>query len=148
MQCLEALLSRAFKHCEPITSKVQFSFLSNPPLGGQVQKRRWCQTPVTNEQRVAKISHFLIKCRSKFHIFYDASFWASFFEILVRLGAKKLDFVSPLAPSWAQNGTQNRPNGAKNGSRTFPGQLHCADLLPRSLSERSWAPFLRIFEGF
>ena len=49
-----------------------------------------------------------------FHTFFDASFWASFFEILVRLGAKKFDFVSPLAPSWAQHGAQNRPSSAKS----------------------------------
>ena len=75
----------------------------------------------------SKILHFLIKFRLNFHIFFDASFWASFFEILVRLGVKKLDFVSPLAPSWDQNGAQNRPNGAKGPPRatvrTPPGRI-------------------------
>ena len=61
----------------------------------------------------SKISHFLIEFRLKFDIFFDASFWALFFNILGRLGAKKLDFGSPFAPSWAQNGAQNRPSGAK-----------------------------------
>ena len=77
-----------------------------------------------------KISHFLIKYRSKFHIFFDASFWTSFFEILVRLGAKKLDFGSPLAPSWAQNGAQNRPSGAPN--LKFLGRLSafCRNMEP------------------
>ena len=61
-------------------------------------------------------------------MFFDASFWTSFFDILARLDAKMLDFGSPLAPSWAQNGAQNRTSGANNlnfiGSRSaFFGNL-------------------------
>ena len=61
-----------------------------------------------------KISFFFIKFRSNFHAFFDVSFWDLFFEILVRLGANKVDFGSPLAASWAPNGAQNRPKGAQN----------------------------------
>ena len=57
---------------------------------------------------------FFIKFQSNFHTFFDASFWDSFFKILVRPGTKKLDFVSPLAPSWVPNGSQNRSKGAQN----------------------------------
>ena len=53
---------------------------------------------------------FFINFQSNVHTFFDASFWDPFFEFLVRLGAKKIDFGSPLAPSWA-------PNGAKIGQR-------------------------------
>ena len=38
---------------------------------------------------------------------------------LVRLGAKKVDFGSPLAPSWSQNGAQNHPSGAKKSPKCF-----------------------------
>ena len=72
----------------------------------------------------------------------------SFFDILAHPGAKTLDFGTPLAPSWAPNGAQNRPSGVKNGLRTFPVELHCADLLPGSLSERSGAPFWQVWDGF
>ena len=95
----------------------------------------------------SKISHFLTRFRSKFHIFFDASFWTSFFEILGRLGAKKLDFGSPLAPSWAPNGAQNRPSGAKmltfsqRWCALFPTYFHTYFL------ERSWAPFRSIWDG-
>ena len=61
-----------------------------------------------------KTLHFLTKTQSTNHTFSDASFRTSSFEILVRLDAKKLDFGSPLAPSWAQNAAQNRPSGTKN----------------------------------
>ena len=57
---------------------------------------------------------FLMKIQSKTHAFSDASFRTQFFEALVRLDAKMLDLGSPLAPSWAQNGAQNRPSGAKS----------------------------------
>ena len=57
---------------------------------------------------------FSIKFQSNFHTFFDASFWDPFFEFLVRLGAKRVDFGSPLAPSWGPNGAQNRPKGAQN----------------------------------
>ena len=53
-----------------------------------------------------KISHFLIKFRSKCYTFFDASFSASFFENLVRLGAQKVDFGSPLAPNWPKKTPQ------------------------------------------
>ena len=37
----------------------------------------------------------------------------------MRLGAKKVDFGSPLAPSWSQNGAQNHPSGAKKGPESI-----------------------------
>ena len=98
-----------------------------------------------------KISHFLIKFRSKFHTFFDASFWDSFFEFLVRLGAKKVDFGSPLAPSWGPNSAQNRPKGAQNrpsGAKMRPFSQRRGALFPtyfhNYFSERSWAPFWSI----
>ena len=36
-----------------------------------------------------------------------------FFWDFGRLGAKKMDFRSPLGSSWVQNGAQNHPSGAK-----------------------------------
>ena len=63
-------------------------------------------------------------------MFFDTSFWMSFFEILAHPGAKTLDFGTPLAPSWAPNDAQNRPSGAQNGFRKLPGELLLADLLP------------------
>ena len=77
-----------------------------------------------------------------------------FVEILVRLGPKKVDFGSPLAPSWSQNGAQNHPSGAKKGPEsTIPRTLlrhwkralkkhnmlaFFTALFPSSLSERSF----------
>ena len=72
-----------------------------------------------------KIYIFFIKFRSNVHTFFDASFWDSFFEFLVRLGAKKVDFGSPLAPSWAPNGAQNRPSGAKWLQKTVGDRALC-----------------------
>ena len=76
------------------------------------------------------------------------------FEILVRLGAKKVDFGSPLAPSWSQNGAQNHPSGAKKGPESIiPRTIlrhwkralkkhnmlaFFTALFPSSLSERSF----------
>ena len=68
-----------------------------------------------------KISYFLIIIQSKIHTFYDASFWTSFFVILARPGAKKLDFGTPLAPSWAPNGAQNRASLAKMALKIISG---------------------------
>ena len=56
---------------------------------------------------------FPVKIQSKTHAFSDASFKRSFFEVLVRLDAKTLDFGTPLAPSGVQNGAQNRPSGTQ-----------------------------------
>ena len=70
----------------------------------------------------------------RIHTFFDASFWTSFFDILARLDAKTADFGTPLAPSWAPNGAQNRPSGAQNGFRKLPGELLLADLLPQPVS--------------
>ena len=102
----------------------------------------------------SNIIHFLIKFRSKFHTFFDASFWDSFLEFLVRLGAKKVDFGSPLAPSWSQNGAQNHPSSAQNGPESIiPRTIlrhwkralkkhnmlaFFTALFPSSLSERSF----------
>ena len=101
-----------------------------------------------------KISCFPIKIQSKTHAFSNASFRTSFFEILMRLDAKKLDFGSPLAPSWSQNGAQNRPSGAKKGPESIiPRTIlrhwkralkkhnmlaFFTALFPSSLSERSF----------
>ena len=102
-------------------------------------------------QKIAKNLHFFIKFRSNFYAFFDASFWDSFFEFLVRLGAKKVDFGSPLAPSWAPNGAQNRPKGAQNrpsGTKMRPFSQLCGALSPtyfhNYFSERSWATFWSI----
>ena len=63
---------------------------------------------------------FPIKIQSKTNAFSDASFRTSFFEGLVRLDAKTVDFGSPLASSWAQNAARNHPSGAKDGLRKLP----------------------------
>ena len=47
--------------------------------------------------------------------------WTSFFSTFWRLGAKIMDFWTPLAPSWAQNGNQNPPNDTQ-----MPPKLSCA----------------------
>ena len=77
---------------------------------------------------IQKFIFFFIKFQSNVHTFFDASFWDPFFEFLVRLGAKKVDFGSPLAPSWGPNraqnlpkGAQNRPSGAKMAPKNFDG---------------------------
>ena len=61
-----------------------------------------------------KISCFPIRIQSKTHAFSNASIRTSFFEILMRLDAKKLDFGTPWRPAGAQNGARNRPSGAKS----------------------------------
>ena len=66
-----------------------------------------------------KPHNFSPKFTRKFMFFFDASFWTIFFEIFARLGAKKLDFGSPLAPSWAQSVAQNRPSGVTNHEKTY-----------------------------
>ena len=76
-----------------------------------------------------RISLFHTKVQSKTHAVSDAAFWTSFFEILVRLDAKKIDFGSPVAPSWAQNASQNRPSGTKS-----PPKKHKM-VLPRTFLE-------------
>ena len=95
-----------------------------------------------------KISCFPIKIQSKTHAFSNASFRTSFFEILMRLDAKKLDFESPLAPSWAQNAEPHRPSCSKKAPKTSWGEARGTDLLARSLSELSLAPFWLIWDGF
>ena len=64
---------------------------------------------------------FPIRIQSKTHAFSNASFGASFFEALVRLDAKMLDLGTPLAPSWAQNGGQNRASIAKRLKKSIRG---------------------------
>ena len=89
-------------------------------------------------------SHFPSKSRSKFKAFSGTLSGTSFFDFLVHLGAKMLDFGTPLVPSWLQNGTQNHPSGAK---MTPISQRRCrllAALVPRTHSARSWAPFWSI----
>ena len=93
-------------------------------------------------------SHFPTKIQSKNQAFSETPSWTSFFRLLKRPGAKMLDFGTPLASSFAQNGAQNRPSGVKNASRTSLGGLLLADLPPRSLSERPRAPFCLILDGF
>ena len=105
-------------------------------------------------EHIQNFFFFFIKCQSNFHTFFDASFWDPFFEFLVRLGAKKVDFGSPLAPSWSQNGAQNHPSGAKKGPEsTIPRTIlrhwkralkkhnmlaFFTALFPSSFSERSF----------
>ena len=48
----------------------------------------------------------------------------------MRLDAKKLDFGSPLAPSWVPNGAQNRPSGAKSVRREEEGVQSVPFFLP------------------
>ena len=55
-------------------------------------------------------SHFPSKFRPKFKAFSGTLSGTSFFDFLVHLGAKMLDFGTPLVPSWLQNGAQNRPS--------------------------------------
>ena len=91
---------------------------------------------------------FSIRIQSKTDAFSNASFRTSFFEILMRLDAKKLDFGSPLAPSWAQNAEPHRPSCSKKAPKTSWGEARGTDLLARSLSELSLAPFWLIWDGF
>ena len=74
---------------------------------------------------------FPIKILSKTNAFSDASFRTSFFEVLMRLDAKTLDFGSPLAPSWGQNDVHNRPSGAKNEVLAGSGGRCCDRLASR-----------------
>ena len=105
-------------------------------------------------QRAPKIAQVAPKCAP---FLKDGSpFFAIvfFFDFLVRLGAKKVDFGSPLAPSWSQNGAQNHPSGAKKGPESIiPRTIlrhwkralkkhnmlaFFTALFPSSLSERSF----------
>ena len=54
-------------------------------------------------------------------MFFQEPLLDPFFSIFWRLGAKMLDFGSPLPPSWAKSGAQNRPIGAKVASKNFGG---------------------------
>ena len=61
-------------------------------------------------------SHFPTKIQSKNHAFSETPSWTSFLRLLRRPGAKMMDFGSPLAPSWAQNGSPEGLHRAKNAS--------------------------------
>ena len=74
--------------------------------------------------------------------------WTSFFSIFWRLGAKRVDFGSPLAPSWVQNGAQNRPSGAKKAQIELDGLPILAPNFQDRFPERSWVPFWLILDGF
>ena len=63
------------------------------------------------------------------------------FSIILRLGAKKVDFGSPLAPSWVQNGVRNRPSGAKKTQIELDGLPILAPNFQDRFPERSWVPF-------
>ena len=95
-----------------------------------------------------KLSHFLTNVQSKIDTFSDASFWASFLDILMRLHAKMLDFGTPLAPGSAQNAGRNYPSVAKNCFRKLLGELLLADLLSRSLSDSSRSPMWLVLDAF
>ena len=68
------------------------------------------------------------------------------FQLLARFDAKMPDSGRPLAPRWIPNGTQNRPSGAKKAQVSQRRSRFFADLLPWSLSDRSWAPVWLIWE--
>ena len=76
-----------------------------------------------------------------FQAFSNAPSWTSFFRLLMLPGAKMLDLGSPLAPSWCQNGTQNRTSGANN--LNFIGSLSAffGNLEPRATPEFSFGYF-------
>ena len=80
--------------------------------------------------------------------FFDASFWTLLFHVLVRLDAKMPDLGSPLAPNGAPHETQNRPNGAKNPPKKHKMVAPFRRLASEAASERSWAPFWLILDGF
>ena len=77
-------------------------------------------------------------------------------------GANMRDFGTPLAPSGAQNGAQNRPSGAQSrkieitrlpqgGSWQLPfPKIAFGALMGTRLLDfgSSWAPFLSIFDHF
>ena len=92
--------------------------------------------------------HFPIKIPSNFQAFSGTPTWTSFFRLLMRLGAKMMDFGTPLAPSGVQNGARNRPSGAKNPLFSLQRAHLFFSSLPRSLSEGSWAPFWSILHHF
>jgi len=64
-------------------------------------------------------------------MFFLAWFLGSLFLIFSRFYAKKGDFGTPLRASWAQNGTQNQPNGAKMLKKSSLGT-------PLGLFSRRW----------
>ena len=66
--------------------------------------------------------------------------WTSFFSIFLRLGAKKVDFGSPLL-SWVQNGVRNRTSGAKKAQIELDGLPILAPNFQDRFPERSWVPF-------
>ena len=92
--------------------------------------------------------HFPIKIPSNFQAFSGTPSWTSFFRLLMRLGAKMMDFGTPLAPSGVQNDAQNRPSGVKIGFRKLPSRFQKKHLLPKTLSERNLAPFWSILHHF
>ena len=78
-----------------------------------------------------------------------------FFDILMHPGAKTLGFGIPLAPSWDANGAQFRAFFGKIAEGKLWGYSKIQGLQKRatssyksSLSERSWAPFWLIWDGF
>ena len=83
-------------------------------------------------------SHFGTKIQSKTHAIFAIAFWCHFFRFFCELGAKSAILGPLLAPSWAQNDTQNRPSGAKiaSFSQTRAGRFACGSPLAPF-----WLPF-------
>ena len=69
-------------------------------------------------------------------------------RLWARLDAQMLDFGIPLAPSWAKNAEPHRPSCSKKAPKTSWGEARGTDLLSRSLSEGSLAPFWLILAPF
>ena len=70
----------------------------------------------------------------------------------LRFGRDLMPKSSILGAPWRSAGTKMAPKIAQVVQKTHQKSISrwhlFAALLPRSLSERSWAPFLRIFNGF
>jgi hypothetical protein len=63
--------------------------------------------------------YFITKFQSKFHLFFDIVFgphFSDFWGFYVKIS----DFGNPLASGWAQNGSQNQQNCARNAPKTSP----------------------------
>ena len=80
-----------------------------------------------------------------FKIFLRPSLGHHFYSFWEDLVPKSLILGAPWRPAGSQHGTQNHPSGTKRLPFSSLRARHFEDLLPRSLSEHSWAAFWWIF---
>ena len=100
-------------------------------------------SPHTGGQYTPRVGEFLSFFHLPFLNIIFPTFDASWYQKArwVSLGAQQDQKLRPKSAKWRQNATPKTPVVLQN---TVPG----TDLLPRSLSECSWASFWSIWDGF